>query len=449
LSNGNENIILPGSVALISLGCAKNLVNSEQMLARLRGAGFTVVPEPDGAEIAVVNTCGFIESAKQEAIDTIIELGELKSAGNLQYIVVAGCLAERYSADILESLPEVNAIVGVGRFSDIVDAINSARDGVRPVLTGKPVTRDDNLPRVVTTPRAWTYLKIADGCDNRCAFCVIPSIRGTYRSRELGDVVAEAETLVKNGARELILIAQDTTRYGTDLYHRRALPELISRLNDIDELRWIRLHYLYPDAVDDALLASFAQNPKLLPYFDVPIQHINNDILKNMRRRDTDIRALIRRIREVPGAVIRTSLITGLPGEGEREFEELCDFLREAKLERVGVFAFSPEEGTPAYDMPHVEFETAQERAELIAGIQSRVMDEYNDARVGSRITVLTDGNDDDGATLARSFAESPDVDGAILLTGDSGETLPDGEFFTAEVTGHENGVLRAVVIDN
>ncbi|MDR3209418.1 MAG: 30S ribosomal protein S12 methylthiotransferase RimO [Oscillospiraceae bacterium] len=436
------------TVALISLGCAKNLVNSEQMLALLRDAGFALVPEPsetdaESIDAVIVNTCGFIESAKTEAIDTILELAELKARGRVGKIIVAGCLAERYRAEMLAELPEADAIVGVGGFGSIVAAVNSALAGERAVFSGKPEAGDDNLPRLVTTPGAWAYLKLADGCDNRCAFCVIPSIRGRYRSRSMEDVLREAESLVQGGARELILIAQDTTRYGEDLCGSRKLAELLRRLNEMEDIRWIRAHYLYPDAIDAPLLGAFASNAKVLPYFDVPIQHINNAILKAMRRRGTgdEARALIRRIRDtVPRAVIRTSLITGLPGEGEAEFEELCAFLREARLERVGVFPYSPEEGTPAFDMPRPERETAEYRAELITDIQSRVMDAFNDSRVGTRELLLTDGYDDGGRALARSYAEAPEVDGAIELD----EALPPGIFIHAQIIGHEDGTLRA-----
>ncbi|MDR2502443.1 MAG: MiaB/RimO family radical SAM methylthiotransferase, partial [Oscillospiraceae bacterium] len=264
------------TVALISLGCAKNLVNSEQMLALLTDAGYTLAPEADGADAVVVNTCGFIDAAKREAIDTILELADLKNAERLRAIIVAGCLAERYRDDIISDMPEVDAVVGVGSFSEIVSAVDAALAGERTVFAARAEDADDNLPRVLTAPGAWTYLKIADGCDNACAFCVIPSIRGSYRSREMSDIAAEAEELSARGVRELILIAQDTTRYGADLYGAPSLALLLARLEQIPLLRWIRVHYMYPDMVNDALLDKFASSEKLLPYFDIPIQHIND-----------------------------------------------------------------------------------------------------------------------------------------------------------------------------
>ncbi|MDR3310307.1 MAG: 30S ribosomal protein S12 methylthiotransferase RimO [Oscillospiraceae bacterium] len=430
------------TVAIVSLGCAKNLVNSEQMAAKLILAGYEIVPEADGADAVVVNTCGFIDAAKREAIDAILEAGELKKAGRLRKIIVAGCLAERYCDEIARDLPEVDAIVGVGAFGEIVAAVEAAVSGSPLVLTAPPEAADDDAPRIQTTPRAWAYLKIADGCDNRCAFCVIPQIRGRYRSRKPERVIAEARHLTENGARELILIAQDTTRYGSDLKSGANLASLLRELAEIDGLRWIRVHYMYPDAVSDELLALFAEGGKLLPYFDIPVQHINGAILKSMRRRGTaeDIRTLFAKIRaRVPGAVIRTSLIAGLPGEGEAEFDEICAFLRESGIERAGVFAFSPEEGSEAYGMPRPDDETAARRAELLSDVAAENALKYAGSRAGSLTEVLIEEKTD-GGYLARSFAESPDVDGYITVVAKDG-ALCTGEFRTVTITEARDGV--------
>ncbi|MDR2421482.1 MAG: 30S ribosomal protein S12 methylthiotransferase RimO [Oscillospiraceae bacterium] len=433
------------SVALVSLGCAKNLVNSEQMAFGLAEAGFRLVPSPRGADAAVVNTCAFIGAAKQEAIDTLLRLGELKKEGALGKIIVAGCLAERYKDEIARELPEADGFVGVGGFGAIAGAVEEALRGGRPSEFPPPEACDDNLPRAVSTPRAWAYLKIADGCDNRCAFCAVPAIRGRYRSRRAEDILAEAGRLAASGARELIVIAQDTTRYGLDLYGERRLVPLLRRLSEIPELRWIRLHYLYPDGVTEDLIREIAGNPKLLKYLDIPVQHINDGILKSMRRRGTgaDIRGLIARLRrEIPGAVLRTSVITGLPGEGEREFEELCDFLREAKFERAGVFTYSPEEGTDAFDMPRPDADTARRRAEEAEELQSHVIDAFNASRVGTETAVLVEGREG-GALYGRSCAESPDIDGAVIMRGEA----EAGDFARVLITGADGGDALGAII--
>ncbi len=337
--------------ALISLGCAKNLVNSEQMLYLMTEAGYTLVPEPDGADLVIVNTCGFIDDAKSEAIDTILEMAELKKAGRLGGIIVTGCLSERYKDSIGEELPEIDALLGVGSFGAIVLAADAVTEGRRVSLFADQSAPIEEIPRVVSTGPGWAYLRIAEGCNNFCAFCAIPYIRGRYRSRRMEDIVDEAKDLAAHGVKELIVIAQDITRYGTDLYGKRSLAALCRRLAEIEGVEWIRLHYLYPDQFDDELIDELASNDKIVKYLDIPIQHINSGILKAMNRRGDgqQIRALFKTLRErIPGLVLRTSLIAGLPGEGEAEFEELCDYLREARIERVGVFPFSPEEGTPA-----------------------------------------------------------------------------------------------------
>ena len=428
--------------AMISLGCAKNLVNSEQMLYLLSEAGYTLVPEAEGADFAVVNTCGFIDAAKTEAIDTILELAELKKAGKLGGLIVTGCLSERYQGSILEELPEIDAVLGVGSFGDIVAAADAVMAGgglARFADNSAPV---DEIPRVVSTGPAWAYLRIAEGCNNFCAFCAIPYIRGRYRSRAMENILEEARDLAAHGVKELIVIAQDITRYGTDLYGKRSLAALCRELAKIEGVEWIRLHYLYPDQFDDELIDEIARNGKIVKYLDIPIQHINDAILKRMNRKGTgaEIRALFNTLRErIPGLVLRTSLIAGLPGEGEEEFEELCAFLKETRIERVGVFPFSPEEGTPAAAMEHVDEETAQRRAALIMELQSPIMDEFLQSFVGRTLQVLyTHTDEESGLCAGRSYADSPDIDGLVLFEGSAVE----GEMVPVLITGTEDGLL-------
>ena len=430
------------SFAMISLGCAKNLVNSEQMLYLMSEAGFTLLPDPDGADLVIVNTCGFIDAAKSEAIDNILEMAELKKAGRLGGLIVTGCLAERYKDSILAELPEIDAVLGVGSFKDIVAAANAVMERRTLSLFGDQSAPIDELPRVVTTGPGWAWLRIAEGCDNFCAFCAIPFIRGRYRSRTMENILEEARELAAHGAKELIVIAQDITRYGTDLYGKRMLAELCRRLSEIEGVRWLRLHYLYPDQFDDELIEEIASNDKIVKYLDIPIQHINDTILKRMNRRGTggEIRALFKKLRErIPGLVLRTSLIAGLPGEGEAEFEELCEFLREARIERAGVFPFSPEEGTPAAEMEHVDFEEARRRADLILELQAPIMDAFCEGFVGKTLDVLCEGYDEEsGMYCGRSYADSPEIDGQVLFDGPGRE----GEIQPVYIESTEDGLL-------
>ena len=428
--------------AMISLGCAKNLVNSEQMLYLLSEAGYTLVPEADGADFAVINTCGFIDAAKSEAIDAILETAELKKTGRLGALIVTGCLSERYRDSILEELPEIDAVLGVGSFGDIVEAADAVMEGrslSRFASNSAPV---DEIPRAVSTGPAWAYLRIAEGCDNFCAFCAIPYIRGRYRSRAMENILEEARELAAHGVKELIVIAQDITRYGTDLYGRPSLAALCRELGKIEGVEWIRLHYLYPEAFDEELIDEIASNDKIVKYLDIPIQHINDGILKAMHRRGTgaEIRALFRKLRErIPGLVLRTSLIAGLPGEGEAEFEELCAFLREARIERAGVFPFSPEEGTPAAKMAHPDPLTAQRRAELIMELQAQIMDEFCESQVGRTLRVLCQDRDEEsGSMVGRSWADSPDIDGLVFFEG----SCPPGEMCFVRIDSAEDGFL-------
>ncbi|UOO37187.1 30S ribosomal protein S12 methylthiotransferase RimO [Oscillospiraceae bacterium CM] len=426
-------------IGLISLGCPKNRVVSEQMLYLLREAGFDITGETDGVDAVVVNTCGFIDSAKKEAIETVLALGEAKKKGRIKKIIVTGCLAERYKVEILAELPEIDAVLGVGSASDIVAAVTTALSGRVFARFDDKNRPDPDIPRVVTTSDAWAYLKVAEGCDNRCAFCVIPDIRGRFRSRPMESVIKEAEALVQGGVKELIVVAQDTTRYGLDLYGKRSLAELLKKLCAIDGLNWIRLHYLYPDEMDDDLIAVIAEEEKILKYLDIPMQHISDRILKKMGRRGTgdEIRALFEKLRaRIPGVVLRTSLIVGLPGEGEQEFLELMDFLREARIERAGVFTYSPEEGTPAAVMDRPDAETAAKRAEAVMALQSDVMDAFNNSRLGTTVTILAEGVED-GLFIGRSWAESPEIDGYIHFTG---RTVKPGDIVTVHITGTRDG---------
>jgi len=432
-------------VGLISLGCAKNLVNSEQMLFLLREAGYDVSGDTD-ADAVVVNTCGFIESAKMEAIETILELGEAKKEGRVKKIIVAGCLSERYKDEMLRELPEIDALVGVGSYGDIVAAVKAALEGETFASFGPNNLPDPDFDRVLTTPGAWAYLKIAEGCDNRCAYCVIPDIRGPFRSRPEESILREAEALAGRGVKEIIVVAQDTTRYGLDLYGERRLPELLEKLCRIDGIKWIRLHYLYPHEVDDRLIDVVAGQPKILKYLDIPIQHISDAVLRRMRRRGTgaEIRALFKKLRDrIPGVVLRTSLITGLPGEGDKEFEELRAFLQEAKIERAGVFPYSPEEGTPASAMEYPDNETACRRAEALMALQADILEAFAESRVGSVTEVLTEGFDGENY-YGRSWAESPDVDGLVHFTG---EDVPPGTFVTVRITGVLDGEPFGVTV--
>ena len=407
-------------VAFISLGCAKNLVNTEQMMALCRDAGHTLLGAPEGADVVVINTCGFIDSAKEEAIDNILAMGELKKRAQIKKILVTGCLSQRYRDEITESMPEVDGLLGTGSYGEIVGAIDDVLADKRPRRFKSIHAPVEELDRVITTPPYTAYLRIAEGCDNHCAFCVIPSLRGKYRSRRWENVLAEAKWLADSGVKEIIVIAQDITRYGTDNYGRRRLPELIHELCKLN-FRWVRLHYLYPDEFDDELIDAIASEPKVLKYLDIPIQHCNDKILSAMNRRGdkTYLLNLFRSLRaRIPGLVLRTSIITGLPGEGEAEFEELCDFLREVKIERAGVFPYSPEEGTRAALMENrVDEEEARRRAELLVDVQSRIMDEYNDRMLGETVEVLCEGFDPASmGYVGRSYAESVDIDGKIYV---------------------------------
>jgi ribosomal protein S12 methylthiotransferase len=431
------------NVAFISLGCDKNRVNTEQMMALCVDAGMTLQTEPEDADVVVVNTCGFIDSAKSEAIDVILEMADLKAAGRLGAILVTGCLSQRYRDEIAAELPEVDGIMGTGSYGDIVAAIDEVVQGEKCEHFGDIHAPVAELPRILTTPGHYAYLRIAEGCSNRCAYCVIPSLRGKYRSRPMEEIMQEARELAESGVRECIVIAQDITRYGVDLYGEKRLPQLLNALCDLD-FRWIRLHYLYPDAITDELLDTIAAQPKICHYLDIPIQHCNDAVLQAMRRRETkagllDLFARIRR--RIPDVVLRTSIITGLPFEDEAAFDELCAFLREVRIQRAGAFPFSPEEGTPAAEMPNrVDGDEAARRAELVMDVQSDVMDDFNESRLGTVVTVLCDGWDEEAQSyVGRSYAESPGIDGVIYF--DAPDAHP-GDMLPVRITGVMDGDL-------
>ena len=439
------------NVFFISLGCAKNQVNCEQMMATVQHAGHNIVLSPEGADVAVVNTCGFLASACEEAIDNILEMAELKQEGRLKKIIVTGCMAQRYKDDVLRELPEVDAVLGTGSYGDIARAVDEvmAGSGLRPCYMGDIQNCAQGGARILSTPPWYAYLRIAEGCDNCCAYCVIPRLRGRYRSRPMDELLDEARELAASGVKELIVIAQDITRYGTDLSGEHRLPALLRELCRLD-FHWIRLHYLYPDEITDELIDTIAQEEKIVPYLDIPIQHCNDDILKAMNRRDTkeSIRRVFRELRaRIPGLVLRTSIIAGLPGEGEKEFEELCGFLREEKIERAGVFPFSPEDGTKAARMEHVSAEEAQRRTELLVDVQSDIIDAYNESVLGDVREVLCEGwNEESQSFAGRSYAESVDIDGKIYFSAD--RDIMAGEFVNVRLTGTMDGELTGEAVE-
>ena len=438
------------NVSFVSLGCDKNRVNTEQMMALCLQAGITVQEDCPGSDVVVINTCGFIDSAKSEAIDTILSAAQLKEEGQIGKILVTGCLSQRYQADILEELPEIDGIMGTGCFGDIVPALEQVMEGRECRHFADINGPVEELPRVLSTPRHYAYLRIAEGCSNRCAYCVIPSLRGNYRSRRMEDILQEAQALADDGVQECIVIAQDITRYGMDLYGERKLPELLRALCRLP-FHWIRLHYLYPDNLSDELIDTIAGEEKICNYLDIPIQHCNDTVLKAMRRRETKagLEALFAGLRRrIPGVVLRTSLITGLPYEDEAAFEELCEFLQEVRIERAGVFPYSPEEGTPAARMLNrVDTDEAERRADLIVDVQSRIMDDFNDSRMGTVAEVLCDGFDSQSMMfVGRSYAESPDIDGRIYFTAD--HEVEAGEFVPVRITGAMDGELTGEVAE-
>lgn len=425
-------------IGLISLGCAKNLVDSEHMLALLRAAGWEITEDMAEADVGVVNTCGFIEAAKSEAIETILDVAQYKQTGRMKGLVVTGCLVQRYAEEMKTELPEIDALCGTGSYENIVDAANAALGGHKAAYMADMASAALEGSRDRLTPSYTAYFKIAEGCSNRCGYCIIPKLRGPYRSREMDALLREAKALSDAGVKELIVIAQDITKYGMDLpEHKRLLPELLRELCKLD-FTWVRLHYLYPDQITDELVDVIASEPKIVKYLDIPLQHVSKRILRAMHRPGdgAEFAALLADLRErIPGLVLRTSLIVGLPGETEEEFAELCTFLQETQIERVGVFEFSPEEGTEAAELPdQIDAEVKANRRLIVEELQSGVLDDYNTSRHGETMDVLCEGFDDEQQLwFGRTYADSVEVDGHVYFKSD--DTPQAGEFVPVLIT--------------
>ncbi|MBR4769526.1 MAG: 30S ribosomal protein S12 methylthiotransferase RimO [Clostridia bacterium] len=426
------------NIGFVSLGCSKNLIDTEVMLKKLADAGYAIVPDETQADIVVVNTCGFIESAKQESIDNILDVAWLKTNGRLKGIVVTGCLAERYREQVIEEMPEVDAVLGTGSYDEIVTAIKAVEAGEKFTSFKDKEASPLGGERLVTTPEYTAYLKIAEGCDNRCTYCAIPSIRGRLRSRKIEEIVAEAKELEAIGVKELNLIAQDTSRYGLDLYGRYALADLVRALTKETSIPWIRLLYCYPDKITDDLIAEMRDNPRLLKYMDLPIQHISDKILTAMNRHGNAalIRDAVERVRKaIPGVTVRTTAIVGFPGETEEDFAELCAFIKEARFDRFGAFPYSQEEGTPAASFPdQIDEQVKQDRYDTLMQTQLEISAELQRAKIGSTVTVLCEGYDVVAGThYGRSEADAPDVDGKVYFS--SPVRVPAGTFVPVKIT--------------
>lgn len=417
----------------VSLGCAKNLVDTEVMLGLLAKRGIELTDEPAEADILIVNTCGFIKSAKEESITTILNMAEYKEIGNCKSLIVAGCLGQRYQQELLDEIPEVDAIVGTGSWERILEAVDETLQKKRVLIVGETDTiYDDKMPRITTTPDYSAYIKVAEGCDNRCAYCVIPLVRGKYRSRSIESIVAEADQLAKRGVKEINLIAQDTTSYGRDRYGKVRLTDLLRELVKITELRWIRILYCYPKYFTDDLIDLIASEPKICKYIDLPLQHAHNGVLKAMNRRDTreSVEELLAKIRQrIPGVAIRTSFIVGFPGETEEQYQALRDFVAVQRFDKVGVFTYSREEDTPAYDMSEqISDEVKQQRYHDLMSLQCKISEEINQSLEGATFDVLVEGRDEEQESVAygRSYREAPEIDGQVYVECDSDSKAGD-----------------------
>ncbi len=428
-------------VGIVSLGCAKNQVDAEMLLFTLRGRGYTIVDDPAKADAVIVNTCGFIDSAKQESIDEIIELGNLKREGKIKAIIVTGCLAERYQDEITKQLYEIDAAVGIGANEQIADVVEQVLGGSDTLeLFPDKLSLPLEGGRVLSTPFYTAYLKIAEGCDNKCTFCAIPMIRGKFRSRKIENLIDEAKGLAADGVRELNIIAQDTTRYGEDLYGKPSLDKLLTELCKIDGLHWIRVLYCYPDSITDALIDVMAREGKIVNYIDLPLQHCNSEILRKMHRRGdrASLTALLNKMREkIPNVIFRSTFITGFPGETEEQFEELAEFAKEMNFQRLGCFAYSQEEGTPAAKMPdQLDDDVKQQRADIIMEHQQQVMAEYCESLLDTDIEVLVEGFDRLAECwYGRTYADAPEVDGCVFFTSPQKPQI--GSFVTVHITDY------------
>lgn len=424
-------------VGIVSLGCPKNQVDAEMLFGRLQQGGYELVGDAALADVAIINTCGFIESAKQESIDEILNFCTLKGEGRIKHVIVTGCLAERYRDEVLKEIPEADAVVGIGCNADICGIIDRVMQGEQPVCIGPKQDLPLEGERVLTTLPYYAYLKIAEGCDNCCSYCAIPMIRGRFRSRAMEPILEEAASLARDGIKELVVVAQDTTRYGEDLYGRPMLPELLRELCKIEGLAWIRLLYCYPERITDELLEVIATEPKVAKYLDIPIQHADADILKAMNRTGNAewLLGLMEKIRKkVPGITLRTTLIAGFPGETEEQFETLVGFVKAAKFERLGCFAYSQEENTPAGRMDgQLPEEVKERRAELVMLEQMRIHDAYNEQKIGATVKVITEGYDRYGEVyFGRTEADAPDIDGKVFFSSEKKRTM--GDFVDVEV---------------
>lgn len=442
LPNNHDHQTTKGSFAFVSLGCPKNTVDSERMLGKLALDGYALVPDADGANVVVVNTCGFIESARDESLGVIREMLELKQQGRVGAVVVAGCLAERQKDLLLTEVPGVDQIVGVFGREEIVQVMDRAllqQNEQRSVFRPAPVRALEDTARLRITPRHYSYMKISEGCDRLCTFCAIPKMRGKHATKPMEEVIKEANELASDGVRELIIVAQDSTYYGMDLYGRVRLAELLRELDQVDGVEWIRLLYAYPEHVTDELLETLANANKVIPYVDMPLQHINDRVLKRMQRRVNREKTvdLIRRWREaVPNLTFRTTFIVGFPGETEEEFQELCDFVEETKFQRAGAFTYSFEPDTPAAKLDgHMPTEVKKERQDRLMEIQQRVAFEWSRAQVGKEMEVIIDGPDPEMANYfqARSHADAPEIDGLVRVKG---KNLQPGDFINVKITG-------------
>ena len=431
-------------IGFVSLGCPKNQIDTEVMLHELVSAGYEITPEDYNADIIIVNTCAFIESAKQEAIDNILDVAWLKKHRHLKGIICCGCLAQRYREEVMKEMPEVDAIVGTGSIHQIKEAVEEVWKGNKYVSVLENEQMKLGGDRILTTPEYSAYIKVAEGCDNKCAYCAIPMIRGAFRSRPIEDIVSEAKDLEKLGVKELIIVAQDTSRYGLDIYGEYSLAKLVRALTDNTSIPWFRLLYCYPDKITDELIAELRDNPRLLKYIDLPIQHISDNMLKAMNRHGDSrcVRDTVKKLRDnVPGIVIRTTAIVGFPGETEDDFRQLCEYLPEAKFDRFGAFTYSREEDTPAYDMPdQIDEQVKQDRYDELMDIQLEIHEKLNEAKVGKTVRVLVEGYDPVAETFyGRSEADAPEIDGKVYFTGgkvqgSTGLSPLPGEFVSVRI---------------
>lgn len=426
-------------VGMISLGCPKNQVDGEILLKKLADAGFEIVNKIEESDIMIVNTCGFIEDAKREAIDAILEVAEYKNAGLISSIVVTGCLAERYQDEILKEMPEVDAVVGIGSNRDIVKICQKTLVGIKTSTFENKCYLPLDDKRIVSTPSHWAYLKISDGCDNKCSYCAIPGIRGAFRSRKMESIIDEAKELANNGVKEIILIAQDTTKYGQDIYGEYSLDKLLLELVKIDGIEWFRLFYCYPQRITDSLIDVIANNDKICNYIDIPLQHADKDVLKSMNRigDSNDYKALLTKMRaRIPDLALRTTFMVGFPGETDEQFTNLCDFVKDIKFDKMGCFTFSPEEDTPAFDMDNqIDEDVKVRRQEVLMNEQYYITEASNKSRVGNTYKVIIDEFDGE-KYIGRSYMDSPEIDSGIIFT--SNDKLKIGEFVNVLITDYD-----------